>query len=425
MPVGVLEEVVSPVHAACLVCDTELSGNPSACPKCGVPALLQAEAAAILRERDPFIRPAPSAASTRKATPSRHAPRPAATPLDPIADDIDRSRALLQRLGTPSEELVGEVRRAALLDAEGRSEEAAGTLGAAQTHGVEALRTELERRTRELDVRQTAFSKEGFGSASAPSITEIQRLLAQKRYHDVVPRLLETESRIRRLSEELEAVRAPLGNVAELLEVAHRAGLEFPEEAQRSGALRKALAEPGALPSDFARIAEQAEELRAALLERVPASIRQELEQHETTLRNYPDDHAPALAARDHHARSVEHLESGRLADAAAALAALRESIEALGPAPLPRVEVESARSEPPAGSSVSVPELVQTARQLATRVRALDPGSELAFEAATQIRQATELLRARRLDEAAHTLHQLMAALDRAELPPERSVPT
>ncbi len=353
------------------------------------------------------------------------AAKPNGPALEPIADEIDRSRTLLQRLGTSSEELVGEVRRAALLDSQGRSDEAASTLTAAQTHGSEALRTELERRTHELDVRQSAFAKDGFGSASAPSIAEVQRLLAQKKYNEVVPRLLETEARIRRLSEELEAVRLPLGGVAELLEIAHRAGLEFPEQAERADGLRKSLAEPGAVPSDFARIAEQAEELRAALLERVPASIRQELEQHETILRGFPEDHAPALAAWDHHARSVGHLEGGRLADAAAALATLRRSIEELGPVPLPRVEVDSNPGAPPEGATVSVPELVQTARQLATRVRALEPESELAYEAATQIRLATELLRARRLDEAAQTLHQLMATLDQAELPPERSVPT
>jgi hypothetical protein len=55
---------------------------------------------------------------------------------------------------------------------------------------------------------------------------------------------------------------------------------------------------------------------------------------------------------------------------------------------------------------------LLKKARSLAARVRTLPPDSETARDAAVQIREATDLLRARKLTEADLTLTRLMRML-------------
>jgi hypothetical protein len=56
---------------------------------------------------------------------------------------------------------------------------------------------------------------------------------------------------------------------------------------------------------------------------------------------------------------------------------------------------------------------LLKKARELAGRVRTLPAESEISYEAAAEIRRATELLRAKRLEEAELTLSRLMQTLD------------
>ncbi|HEV2519231.1 MAG TPA: hypothetical protein VGX00_01240 [Thermoplasmata archaeon] len=410
----------------CPVCDTELSEGPIACPKCGFPTSLRAEAVETLRHKDPFVRPgAPGPSPARRSAPR---PPPARAPgeLDALADELDRTAVLLVRMGSNDPGIAVELRRAALVQLEGRPDEALRGLQAANSHARELLHSLLDRRIHDLDARQASLTKDGLGRVVEGPVARLKTAVQEGRFPEAVELLSEAEAILDRAAEELESLRIPIREVEELLALLDGAGLDLPEERKRALALLEAVANPSGTKNELARIVERAEELRAALREKVPKLLQQELDEHEGTLRPYPDDHAAAAGARAAHARALSHLEGGRLADAVGELRTLRGTIEALGPVPLPRVEHQVAEPEPePPARSVSVPELVQTARRLATRVRALDPASELAYEAAAQIRQATELLRARRLDEAAETLNQLMRTLDQSGAVPERSVPS
>ncbi|MGI0133027.1 MAG: hypothetical protein ACREDK_08080, partial [Thermoplasmata archaeon] len=78
-----------------------------------------------------------------------------------------------------------------------------------------------------------------------------------------------------------------------------------------------------------------------------------------------------------------------------------------------PRVAPRWGTAPAAAPTSETLGRLLVKARELAARVRLLPPESELAFEAAAEIRRATELLRIRKLDEAESALARLMTTLD------------
>ncbi|MCI4358179.1 MAG: hypothetical protein L3J95_00560 [Thermoplasmata archaeon] len=411
---------------ACPVCDNELSQSPESCPRCGFPTSLRAEAIAAVREGDPYVRPAAAPYPSRKASVPKATSKRLASGVESFADEVDRLAALLARLGVPSDELSLGVRRAAMAEIEGHPDEAIHLLKAANSQVSETIRVLLDRRVHDLDARQKALAKEGLTDVNGAALGRLKSAVLESRLADAADILTESEGNLTRVAEGLESVRIPLREIDGLLAILRDTGVDVTAEVATSVGLRAALSDPQGAGGDYTQIAERAEELRASLRERVPSTLLKELEQHESTLRPYPEDHSAATMARATHATALDHLEGGRLADAAAALQALRAEVEGLGPVPLPRVERQPAPPPPeePSGP-VTVPQLVQTARQLASRIRALDPGSELAFEAAGQIRQATDLLRARRLDEASETLHQLMVALDHVEGEPQRTVRT
>ena len=161
------------------------------------------------------------------------------------------------------------------------------------------------------------------------------------------------------------------------------------------------------------------------LHEALPKALESELSRHDAALADYPDDHDTVRRARAIHQEAVRHLRRGRLNEATASVKDLRATllllekeppVVAVAPAPTP----VGATSAPPVDSSDFLQRLLAKARDLAARVRTLPSDSEIAYEAAGEIRLATELLRARKLEEADATLSRLMRTLD-SEQPRER----
>ena len=212
------------------------------------------------------------------------------------------------------------------------------------------------------------------------------------------------------------------------------------------------------------------------LHETIPPALEQELAQHQGRLERHPHPSARLPSARKLHSEAVRHLKSGRLEDAVRSVRELRGVLEELAseppppppeppaprPAPAPRevvappepprppeVEVTALPAPPappkraevagapagmpgPAGLSsraTPTPEearraldvetlgtLTRKARSLAARVRALPSEGEAAQMAARQIHEATELLRARRYQDADAALTRLMRLLAAAE---------
>ena len=408
---------------ACVVCDTDLSEGPTSCPKCGFPSALREDAVAAFRGRDPYVRPTnPAPPFRRSASPRASTPK-GSSAAEPVAEEVDRTVALALKLGTPSEELGAEIRRAARAEMNGHPDEAVRILTDANARASEAIQSQFERRVHDLDARQAALAKEGLGNVIEGPMAQLQTAVQAHRLSEAAQILTDAEANVTRVAEELESLRVPLRDIDALLAITQEAGLDFPEERAKETEIRSHLTSTEPSRRDLTQTTERAEELRALLREKVPARLQQELDQHEGTLRPYPDDHPAAASARATHAQALDHLEGGRLGNAASSLKELRAAIAGLGPVPLPRVERDAPEEveEAPA-NGVTIADLVQTARLLAARIRALDSQSSLAYEAATQIRLATDYLRARQLDEAAETLNQLMDTLDGSEAPPARS---
>ncbi|MCI4338512.1 MAG: hypothetical protein L3J72_04345, partial [Thermoplasmata archaeon] len=144
--------------------------------------------------------------------------------------------------------------------------------------------------------------------------------------------------------------------------------------------------------------------------EAMPQRLQEELDRHAEKLARFAPEHPPSQRARQLHSESTRHLRHGRIAESALRLAELSRALADLG---------EPATA---AGPRVAAPEekqlasLLLKARQLASRVRHLPPGSSAAEEAADEIRAATESLRERRLDDAERALGRLLHTVEQFE---------
>ncbi len=165
-------------------------------------------------------------------------------------------------------------------------------------------------------------------------------------------------------------------------------------------------------------VAQAAAQTLMLLHEAIPTSLEEELDRHETVLARYPEEHPPSAAARRLHSEASRHLKKGRLSDAVQSVRELRREIERLEQSrELHEVAVGSGPDvtvKPPAveTEAETLERLLKKARSLAGRVRTLPPDSELAREAASQIREVTDLLRNRELRGADQALARLMRML-------------
>jgi hypothetical protein len=406
-----------PADLACPVCETEFPANAPHCPRCGLPAAFHEEARRALSTRDPYQRPAPAPAPSRRVAPVRPPARRDREPVEAAIEALDLRVAVLRRLEAPTNEASAEVQRAARSIMHGNSAEAVRSLEAATARAEEAVDGLVDRRLRELSTRRAALEREGFVPPEADE-RPIRAALAEGHPDAAVDALLALEASTGRFEVGARDLRAPLAEIEELLGLCTQAGVDTNDEREQVHSLRAALS---AGPEALGRATERARALADALRHKLPAAILRELERHGTTLEPYPDDHAEAVAARAWHAQALDHLEQGRLSDAASALESLRASIEALGPVPIPPPAPEEApvpdEALPPEETGpVSIPRLLETARRLAARVRGLPPDSQIANAAALEIRRATAQLRARELEGAEATLNGLLAMLDDTE---------
>ncbi|HLM70941.1 MAG TPA: hypothetical protein VK423_06140, partial [Thermoplasmata archaeon] len=149
------------------------------------------------------------------------------------------------------------------------------------------------------------------------------------------------------------------------------------------------------------------------LHEAIPSALTEELGRIERTIDEYPEDHVPSAVARRLHLEASRHLKRGRLSEAVRSVQDLRRELAELEVA----AAASPARTEPPPESVIETDDemmsrLLKKARTLASRVRTLPPDSDIAHDAAVQIREATDLLRSRQLKEADLTLSRLMRML-------------
>ncbi|MFI5419159.1 MAG: hypothetical protein ACHQ2Y_09760 [Candidatus Lutacidiplasmatales archaeon] len=348
-----------------------------------------------------------------------------------VARDIDQNLSILQRLGGDTADITSEMRQAALTQVDGRTSEALGILRSAQSRAARRSRELFERRVTDVERREAALRHEGVGVDLGDRLAKIKQALGANQRSDALALLSQADQRLSHVEGDWRGLKGLLDQI-ETLRTAHQTFESATPEVDESVAEVRAILSNPAL--DDAQLDEASKTAARALMllhEGLPGRIEEELDRHASLLSVYPRDHAPTREAREMHHEAVRHLRRGRLAEATTALQQLRGAILNLrgvsAPRPGDAAGAEYAtdgseygpsdrRSESERSSrdpQDALARLLKRARGLAARVRTLPPESEIAFEAAGEIRRATELLRAHNLEDAETTLTRLLRTLD------------
>ena len=324
--------------------------------------------------------------------------------------------------------------QAALTQADGRMGEALGLLRSAQSRLFHRMSEVFASRVGELEKREQSLRHDGVGADFKSEIASMRTQFESGQRLDSIELLVATDGRLAHLESDWSGLRSLLAQIDTLREAAHRMGTDLPEVEQDVAQVRALLGEIATNGDALDKSAQIAARALMLLHEALPPILEEELVQQNQRLTRVPPEHEGGRRARSLHAEASRHLRRGRLTDASSRLKELREVLETLPTAP-PRAEPVA--TEPPrltatigAGGRTTLEptppapgealgRLLLKARELAARVRSLPQDSEVAFEAAAEIRRATELLRSRKLEEAESTLARLMRTLD-AEHPDE-----
>ncbi|HEY6238608.1 MAG TPA: hypothetical protein VIZ68_05425 [Thermoplasmata archaeon] len=409
-----------------------MASTATSCSTCGYPTALALDALRALSLGEPTPVPAPMG---RPAPPARRrGPKPA--PPDPqgelcqrIAQDTDAHLGILQELGGDTQDVASDLRQAALAQADGQVVEALDILRRALGRVQEQGSVLFERRVREMEERDDALRRSGVGSAAGDDAAKMREMFQRGRRLEAIALLRSTDQFVARIEGDWKGLEGLLRQVDTLREAVRETGQELPEVDADVQAVRELVAGPAVTIEALDKASQTASRALMTLQEALPKALHAELSEHDRTLARLPEDHAPTQSARQIHGEALRQLRRGRLPEASASLRQLRAAIRELRTLERPATKppAEERRTPPPEEADapttpVRKPEgetadylsrLLGTARSLAARVRTLPPESEIAFEAAAEIRLATELLRARKLDEAEETLTRLMQTLD------------
>lgn len=398
------------VPSSCPICEQPIASTAVHCSVCGFPTALAIEGLRSVAEGDT----APAAANgpveaTATPRPAVPAPSPEEDLNAAISRDLREKMELVRGLGS-GPDVTAELCQAALSEAQGRLTEALDILRSAQRH-LEAQTDEVLRaRARALSDRRTALEKTGIHFALGADLHRLNGAIEAADREEAATLLLAAEQRVNQFEADWKGLQGLLSEIEGLRNQATELGIPLGEISSELEGIRDRLGEPSITEDALDAIAQEAAQTLMLLHEAIPSSLEAELARHETTLNRFPEDHAPSAAARRLHLEASRHLKKGRLSEAVQSVRDLRQELAAL--------ERSTAAPEPAVAATLEETEgemldrLLKKARTLAGRVRTLPPDSETAREAAVQIREATDLLRARQLTEADLTLSRLMRML-------------
>jgi hypothetical protein len=419
--------VAAMTHATCPICDGGLSIGEPACPRCGFPASLREDALRVVHEPEGPRTPVPAAPRPegRASTPSPSV-RSGPDPVEALAIEFAQGITALRPEAKEREEYFGELQRAALAQAAGRPAEALALLRAVGEKLSHEAKRVAQVRLAELDARRASLEAAGVLHGLGPNLGRVRREMAEGRFTSACELLEAADARARQMEEESLQLRSTLTATEELWAAATTAGLPPVGLKERVEHIRRYLAEPTHLPEAVTIANRSAHELLTLLRTELAAAFTAELARNAAILSRYPVDDPGAQLARHQNAEAAARTHDGGYTEAAALLVQLRRTTEALPP---PGEALEAARRvapptapAAPAGPAAPATEvtkatLIEEARVLAARLRALPPNSQLATEAAHEIRRATDLVtKERRLEEAHEVLSRLMQTLDAAE---------
>ena len=457
----------------CPICEATPSASATHCPKCGFPTALYAtlhgpvdlgptptpdEDGGNLPSPPGAAKPAPSAEAAVNAT---------------IVRGLEERVALLSTIDRDAPDVTGELCEAALNEASGRVADAQQVLRSAQGRLDREAEELLARHVTDLEARGRTLQETGLHLALEDPIARIAESAAAGDVESAVPALAAAERRVGLIEAHWRGLQALVAQVMTLRAEAEALGIAVSDSVQTLEAARASLATMPATEHDLDVTAQAAASALMALHEAVPPALEAELARHREALDAHPKGSRAGTPARKLHAEASQHLKEGRLDSAILSLRALREELARLereppppppaperappptvetAPAPVPPpvvvappesaapppaavgpptvVAAPSVPAAPPGGArspaespapasppparigAEAIGELLRKARSLAARVRSLPPDSAQAASAARAIQEATDLLKARRFEEADAALTRLMRTL-------------
>ena len=416
--------------SGCPVCEQPIPSAAAFCNSCGFPTALALDALRALSEGD---RTPVSPPSMAPATPARRRvarptiPSPEEQLVQRLAQDVDANMGILQELGGETLDVATDERQAAIAEADGRVVEALDIMRRALGRVQEQSESLFARRIAEVEQRDAALRASGVGSSVAAQATQMRELFRDGRRLDAIVVLRSADQYLGRIEGDWKGLQGLLKQIEGLRQSVQETGGPIPEVEADVQEVRSLLAAPNVTIERLDSASQTASRAIMLLHEALPKALDGELSRHDTTLAALHQDHDTVRRARAIHQEAVRYLRRGRLNEATASVRDLRATLLLLEKEPRVVVQepeeaptaTEPASAAPSINSGEFLQRLLSKARDLAARVRTLPSESEIAYEAAGEIRIATELLRARKLEEADSTLSRLMRTLD-SELPRE-----
>ena len=381
------------------------------CSVCGFPTALAIEALRSLSDGDGVDSSSAIAAPDRRVGPAPPSPESEVTAA--IARDLKGRMDVVGQLGRGAPDLTDDLCQAALSEAEGRTSEALDILRTAQSRLEDMTDELLRRRLNELEERHDGLRRHGVSFAVDDDLRRATEAVDSRERDTATVRLVEAERRLAQFESDWNGLEGLLTQIERLRNEATDVGIPLGEIDGEIARVRESLATPNLTEDSLDAIAQQAAQTLMLLHEAIPTALEEELARHEAALGKFPDDHPTTTTARRLHVDTARHLSKGRLSEAVTNLRELRRLIVALETAtPRPSAEARSPVRPPSESEEEMLDRLLKKARSLAARVRTLPPESDTAQDAALRIREATDLLRARRLSEADDLLTLLMKSL-------------
>lgn len=409
--------------SSCPVCEQPIASTALHCAVCGFPTALAIEG---LRSLDPPSRPdgegnghaavAVSPLSVNRAPEAAAAPSSREAELNEvISRDLRTKMDLIRELGR-GPDVTSELCQAALNEAEGRVAEALDILRSAQGRLDVETDQLLRHRLEVLEMRRQEFQANGVRFAVVADLGRLSEAIESGDREAAVTVLIEVERRFAQFESDWKGLQGLLAQIEGLHREASE--LEFPlgEISGELDAIHDRLRDAELTEESMDAVAQEAAQTLMLLHEAIPSSLEEELKRTGQALDELPEDLAPAAVARRLHLEAGRHLRKGRLSESIQSVRDLRrelaEAERARAAPPPPPAPVPAAPRPSTENEDEMLGRLLKKARSLAGRVRTLPPDSETSREAAAQIREATDLLRERKLKEADETLTRLMRVL-------------
>ncbi len=473
------EEFADGMTGQCAVCDAAVPDTAAQCSTCGFPMAMSELAARLMDElpepeaATPPNRPGPDAEAkirTRDRLASPAGRDPQVEVVNRIARDVSHAVSLLQNLGGDGADISNELAQAAFTEAEGRVGEVLVLLRDAQGRVSIRLKEQFDSRLKQLEDRQTAMITSGVSVNLRTEIDRIRTDIRAGRREAALQRIELVDRNLSGMESDWRGLQGLLRQIEALREAARLLELDVSEPDDSLRQVRVILAQPALDVSALDHAAELAAEAVMRLHDSIPIALEEFLDRLSSQVMTWPPTFEGRRRATDLEREARKLLKANRLVEATQRATELQQLIVATGvpPAPLateepspPRMEVQPPvvvrpfdrtpvrkaeridRPQPPPRTLVSEPPrpeahpapaqpaetlappappradavraLVAQARELAARIQRLPSDSDLARAAAVEIRNATELLRERKMDEAERTLADLRDRLDRA----------